>query len=62
MSSNVGLKITKEVIRTCKSKKRQCNEQKKKDERTNSDPQNTTQKKCKGWTQVLRKGEHFLLH
>jgi hypothetical protein len=35
----------KEVIRSRKSKKKQCNEQKKRDERTNSDPQNTTQNK-----------------
>jgi len=35
---------TKEVIRKCKSRDRQYNDQTKKDKRANSDLQNTTQK------------------
>ena len=35
---------TKEEIRSCKSKNRQYNDQKKKDKRTKNDIQNTTQK------------------
>jgi hypothetical protein len=53
------------------TKKRQCNDQKKKDKGTNNGRQNTRQKKkvwttwtplLKGWIQLLRKGKKFLLH
>jgi hypothetical protein len=43
---------TKGVIRSCKSKDRQCNVQKKKDKRTNNDLQYTTQKTKDRATQI----------
>ena len=65
------LEDTKGLTRSSKSKDRQHNGQKNKDKRTNNDLWNITQKTKDratqtplkpGWTQVLWKGQQFLLH
>ena len=62
---------TKGVISSRKSKDKQHNDQQKKNQRTNNDLQNITQKtKYQAtrtllkqlWTQMLWKGQQFLLH
>jgi hypothetical protein len=54
------IEYTKVVIRSPKSKGRQYNGQKKTDNRTNNDLQNTTQKTR--MKSDLAKGKEFLLH
>ena len=65
------LENTRVVIRSRKSKDRQCNGQMKKDKRANNDLQNISQQikvwqyeptNNQGWTQILQKGYHFLIH
>ena len=72
MTNKKSLKIPKGLTRNCKSKKdRQYNGQTKKNQKTNNDLQNTSQKtedrtsrthtKNWGWTQVIRQNKQFLL-